>query len=237
MNWTLRTLAASALLLLLASTAYAVDTGSPRLLGSFAPAAGTVAAADTGGTGGVATSLDASLWTGGSLLVQAFFADTTSADSAAFEVFLNFGMDSKNTADSWYPWDSDDSNQKRDGFFLTTMDSTALTTATMLTPLTGSLATVSKYPNYVSSRVLFGQVNALTANAGTVAIPGGAVLKGWTPQAGPGHGESACWVVPLSDAFGGQIAARSIRAIVLNRHPRVAPSFINIYYVPRMNTN
>lgn len=237
MNWTLRALAASALLLLLASTAFAVDTGAPRLLSTFAPTAATSASADTGGVGGVPACLDASMWTGGSLLVQEFFADTTSADSAAFEVFINYGIDNRYAADSWFPWDSDDSNGKRDGFFCTTMDSTALSTPTMLTPTTGTLATVSKYPNYVSSRVLFGQVNAITANGGSVAIPGGAVLKGWTPGGGPGNGNSATWTIALSDGFGGQIAARSIRAIVLNRHPRVAPQFINIYYVPRMNTN
>jgi hypothetical protein len=100
-----------------------------------------------------------------------------------------------------------------------------------LTPITGAASTRSKYPNDVSSRVIFGK-NRRTAFG--VAIPGAPGVEfGFlaTDQSRTNVG----FVIPINDAFGGSQASKNMKLGLLNRFPRDMGCAWNIYFLPKVN--
>jgi len=145
-------------------------------------------------------------------------ADTLSVDSIAVEVFLY----AKSAVDSaaFSPVDLNDSNHRLDGWLCTSLDSTALVVPTNLTPITGAAAALPKYPNEVSSRVVYGKP---TLTAFGVAIGGANLVlrRGEGAVAKATQLPSRWFHLPLTDAYGAPLLSYpTVTVGVLNRHPR-----------------
>lgn len=165
---------------------------------------------------------------GGMLFLVATFADSVQADSAAIEVLPLVGT--RRAVGGFRMWGSVDLNTsngaKLDGWFCTTLDSTALITPGNLTPLA---VTGPHFPHRVSSIVVPGQY---LMPAGSMGLPGGAMGA----QFGFGTQDAVdrtrrVWALPVSDGFGVTLDGMvRLSVAVINRHPRNSLT-LSSYYV------
>lgn len=224
-------LAASAALLLLAGNALALNSANGPTRTIF-----TNLRLAAGGSDGCfqwsATGIDVPAMGNGILAIRAICstgsvaADTTAADSLAFEVFLFADALPGADTTAFAPVPMDDSAPRLSGWFCTTQDSTNLTLDGNLTPLNLGW----KYPTYVSRRVVFGTGQK---KAGSTAIPGWPFLRyGGATVGASVYPGTRMFFLSLNDAYGGALRGyRKMTVGILNRHPRVG-CFVSAYLLP-----
>lgn len=151
---------------------------------------------------------------GGAWLITAQFDDTTLARKAA----ISFQIEVRDDEGQWYAWDADNSQDRRDGFFVAARGDSSWLMAT--TGSTGDNVTPTAsgpaYPWKVPS-LRYMSDDESGAGQTNLATPG------W-PSA-----LTRRWAVPFADAFGNaQWFPGRVRLIVTNRSPSAAIKLLTI---------
>lgn len=156
-------------------------------------------------------TVDLQRFAGGSWLIVATFNDTTEAKAAV----LDFQIEVIGPSDIASAWDTDNSNDRRDGFFCSARgDSSWLAQvdgSNHSVNVTPTSTTGPSYPRLVSSLHYASDDNSGAAQSTLV-----------TPNFPASTTRS--WSVPFADAFGNpQWYPGRVRLIAMNRSPSAAP--------------
>lgn len=164
-------------------------------------------------TGIAATGVDLARFVGGGWEIDAVFVDSLKADSAAIEFQIETGPSV--SGGKWHPYDTDNSNARRDGFLCIAGDSLMLAATSggnsyALTPI----AAGPHFPWHVSSLVYGCDDRTGADQTNLVQSDAGGVTK--------------TWFVPFTDAFGNDSPLPVARLIAINRSPRIACSSLTV---------